>query len=82
MIPNSHYHCVVQRVSFPTLRATSKSNLLNESYDQNRQDISTNSKTYFSQNYIVQSITIRVKLMVRFSKNLHCAIDSIKGEID
>ena len=53
-----------------------KSNLRNESYDQNRRDMSINSKKVFSQNYTVQSIRIKVQLIVTeiFSKKLHFAI--------
>ena len=61
----------------------SKSDLQNESYDQNRRDMQTNSKAYFPQNYIVQSIAIRAQWIITegFSKKIHCAIDCSQGAI-
>lgn len=55
-----------------------------ESYDQNRQDMSTNSKPIFLKIYIMQSIATRVQSIVTeiFSKTLHCVIGFSQGAID
>ena len=63
---------------------TYKSDLLNESYEQNHWDMSTNSKTDFSQNYTMQSIAVRVQSIDTevFFKNYPSAIDCNLGAID
>lgn len=52
--------------------------------DQNRRDMSTNSKTDFFQDCTVQSIAVRVQSIVTeaFFKKFHYAINYSNGAID